>query len=117
MRARWPNLLLSLWLVVAPLILGFDSPQARANTVTVGLCLFLFVLVADSIPAFRFVDTALGLWLLASPFVLGYSDERVPTANNIIVGLLVAVLSLMPARRAGQLKLRPSREVRRGVHA
>ena len=109
MRARWSNILLSLWLVVAPLILGFDSPQARANTVTVGLCLFLFVLVADSIPAFRFVDTALGLWLLASPFLLGYSDERIPTANNIIVGLLVATLSLMPRRRAGQLSLRPRR--------
>ena len=111
MRARWPNLLLSVWLIVAPLILGFDSPHARANTVTVGLCLFLFVLVADSIPAFRFVDTALGLWLLASPFLLGYSDEIVPTAHNIAAGLVVAALSLMPARRAGQLKLRPSHEV------
>lgn len=113
MRARWPNLLLSVWLTVAPLILGFDSPQARANTVTVGLCLVLFVLVADSIPAFRFVDTALGLWLLASPFLLGYGDELLPTVHNILVGAAVAVLSLMPARRAGQLKLRPSR----GVHA
>ncbi|MFY0524212.1 SPW repeat protein [Archangium gephyra] len=111
MRARWPNLLLSVWLIIAPLILGFDSPQARANTITVGLCLFLFVLVADSIPAFRFVDTALGLWLLASPFVLGYSDDIVPTAHNIAVGLVVAVLSLMPARRPGQLSLRPSHEV------
>ncbi|MCY1080070.1 SPW repeat protein [Archangium lansingense] len=113
MRARWPNLLLSVWLIIGPLILGFDSPHARANTVTVGLCLFLFVLVADSIPAFRFVDTALGLWLLASPFALGYSDEIVPTAHNIAVGIVVAALSLLPAKRAGQLKLRPSHE---GVH-
>ncbi|MFE8600525.1 SPW repeat protein [Archangium violaceum] len=111
MRARWPNILLSLWLMVAPLILGFDSPHARANTVTVGLCLFLFVLVADSIPAFRFVDTALGLWLAASAFVLGYGDQLLPTAHNVIVGLAVAGLSLMPAYRAGQLSLRPSREV------
>jgi len=117
MRARWPNLLLSAWLVVAPLILGFHSPQARANTVTVGLCLFLFVLVADSIPAFRFVDTALGLWLLVSSFLLGYSDEIVPTAHNILVGLAVAVLSLIPARRPGQLMLRPRHAVRREVRA
>ncbi|PTL82713.1 SPW repeat protein [Vitiosangium sp. GDMCC 1.1324] len=106
MRARWLNLLLSAWLVVAPLILGFDSPAARANTVTVGLCLFLFVLVADSIPAFRFVDTALGLWLVVSPFLLGYSREGGSTVNSIIVGLVVAALSLLPARRAGQLSLR-----------
>lgn len=105
MRTRWWNLLLSVWLIVAPLILGFDSPQARANTVTVGLCLFVFVLVADSIPAFRFVDTALGLWLAVSPFLLGYSGELRSTVNGVIVGLLVAALSLLPARRAGQLFL------------
>lgn len=109
MRARWLNVLLSAWLVVAPFILGFHSPEARANTVTVGLCLFLFVLVADSIPAFRFVDTALGLWLAASPFLLGSRGERVSTVNSVIVGLVVAVLSLLPARRAGQLSLRPWR--------
>jgi hypothetical protein len=111
MRTRWWNLLLSVWLTVAPFVLGFDSPRARANTVTVALCLFVFVLVADSIPAFRFVDTALGLWLAVSPFLLGYSDERVSTVNSVIVGLLVAGLSLLPAWRAGQLYLRPRHRV------
>lgn len=105
MRTRWWNLLLSVWLVVAPLVLGFVSPQARANTVSVGLCLFLFVLVADSIPAFRFVDTALGLWLAVSPFLLGYNGEPRATVNGVVIGLLVAALSLLPARRAGQLHL------------
>lgn len=111
MRARWSSMLLCVWLVVSPLILGFGAPEARANTVTVGLCLFLFVLVADSIPAFRFVDTALGLWLVASPFLLGYSEEMAPTVNSILVGLLVAVLSLLPSRRPGQLSLRPGHEL------
>ena len=112
MRTRWWNLLLSVWLTVAPFVLGFDSPQARANTFTVGLCLFLFVLVADSIPAFRFVDTALGLWLAVSPFLFGYSGELRATVNSVLVGLLVAALSLLPARRAGQLYLRPGRAIR-----
>lgn len=112
MRTRWWNLLLSVWLVVGPLVLRFHS-QARANTVTVGLCLFLFVLVADSIPAFRFVDTALGLWLAVSPFLLGYSGEPRATVNGVIVGLLVAGLSLLPARRAGQLYL----TARHRIHA
>ncbi|MGZ3457813.1 MAG: SPW repeat protein [Archangium sp.] len=111
MWARWSNMLLSAWLVIAPLILGFDSPAARANTVTVGLCLFLFALVAEAIPAVRFVDTALGVWLVFSPFLLGYSHEAAPTANGILVGLLVAALSLVPSR--GWLFLRP----RRRVHA
>lgn len=105
MRTRWWNLLLSVWLAVAPFVLDFVSPQARANTITVGLCLFLFVLVADSMPAFRFIDTALGLWLAVSPFLLGYSGELRSTVNGIVVGLLVAGLSLLPARRAGQLFL------------
>ncbi|WNG46116.1 hypothetical protein F0U60_19850 [Archangium minus] len=113
MRARWSSLLLCVWLVVSPLLLEFGAPEARANTVTVGLCLFLFVLVADSLPAFRFVDTALGLWLVVSPFLLGYSDKSIPTVNSVIVGLLVAALSLLPSRRAGQLSLR----TRRPLHA
>jgi hypothetical protein len=104
-------MLLCVWLVVSPFILGFGTPEARANTVTVGLCLFIFVLVADSIPAFRFVDTALGLWLVASPFLLGYGDEMAPTVNSILVGLLVAALSLLPSKRPGQLTPSPEREL------
>ncbi len=107
MWARWSNLVLSVWLVLSPFVLGFDSPAARANTVTVGLGLFLFALVAEAIPAFRFVDTALGLWLIASPFLLGYRNELAPTANSILVGLLVTALSLV--RSPGRLYLRPRR--------
>jgi hypothetical protein len=103
MWVRWSNLVLSVWLVVAPFLLHFNLPAARTNTVIVGLCLFLFALVAEAIPAFRFLDTALGLWLIASPFLLGYGhvgygDEWAPAVNSVVVGILVAALSLVPVR-------------------
>lgn len=36
-----------------------------------------------------------GLWLIASPFILGYSGSSVPTTNEVIVGIVAAVLALI----------------------
>ncbi|HSP81575.1 MAG TPA: SPW repeat protein [Myxococcaceae bacterium] len=98
MWARWSNVVLSAWLIVAPFILGYDVPAARVNSVTLGMGIFLVALIAEVIPPVRFLNTAMGVWLILAPFLLGYGDELAPTLNDIIVGILVAALSLVPAR-------------------
>jgi hypothetical protein len=110
MWARWFNVALSAWLVVAPFLLRYDSPAARVNSVILGMGIFLIALLAEVMPPVRFLNTALGIWLVLSPFLLGYGDALAPTANAIIVGLLLAALSLMPVRW-GRL------HVRRGARA
>jgi hypothetical protein len=99
MWARWLNIALSIWLVLAPFLLGYEAAAARANSVTVGMCIFVVALVADAVPAFRFGNTALGLWLIAAPFLLRYGGELPPTASDIVVGVLVTGLSLVSPGR------------------
>lgn len=39
----------------------------------------------------------LGLWLIIAPFALGYRTVPTATWNNVIVGIVVAVLSIIRA--------------------
>lgn len=39
------------------------------------------------------VNTILGIWLILSPFLLGFSDVASATWNNIIIGILLAVVA------------------------
>jgi hypothetical protein len=45
-------------------------------------------------PRVAWWDVIFGVWLLVSPFVLGFSRNTALTWNNVMVGALVAVLSL-----------------------
>ena len=38
---------------------------------------------------------SLGLWLAISPWVIGFSDEQAATANAAVVGIALAVVSLL----------------------
>jgi hypothetical protein len=40
------------------------------------------------------VNAVLGAWLLLSPWAVGYADERVATANAVVVGLALAAGAL-----------------------
>ena len=39
----------------------------------------------------------LGIWLIISPFVVGYGEAKGALWNNIIIGIIVAVLSAWAA--------------------
>lgn len=41
----------------------------------------------------RWINLILGLWLIVSPFVLGFSSNAYALWNNLIVGILVAVIA------------------------
>jgi hypothetical protein len=41
------------------------------------------------------VGFSLGLWLAISPWVIGFSDEQAATANAAVVGIALAVVSLL----------------------
>lgn len=44
----------------------------------------------------------LGIWLIISPFVVGYGAIRGALWNNVIVGIVVAVLSAWAAITIGK---------------
>ncbi|WP_224240597.1 SPW repeat domain-containing protein [Hyalangium gracile] len=95
MWARWLSFVLGVWLFVAPLVLGYAERAARLNESLVGLAVAVVALLAASRPALRFVNIALGGWLLLAPLLLGYGDSTLPTAHDIILGVLIICASVL----------------------
>src|SRR5919201_6811792 len=98
--AVWINLLAGLWLIASPWIYGFFAPGAPSawNSIVVGI---LIALVAGARlgsgiagAGLSWVNAVLGAWTIASPFVYGYSGDAAPTANSIIVGVIVLIVGL-----------------------
>jgi len=111
MWSRWLNLVLGIWLILAPPVLGYRAPAAHVNDVAVGIAVAVVALASIVLPFLRYIQTVLGAWLVLAPWLLAYSGEARATLNDLVVGLLVLSLSLLPARRG------PLREGRRPVHA
>ncbi|MBJ6760842.1 SPW repeat protein [Myxococcaceae bacterium JPH2] len=99
MWARWCNLFLGVWLIIAPVVLDYPHPVPRMNDAIVGLLIATVALLSSLVMGLRFVNTLLGAWLVLSPPVLGYGDLTRATANDVIVGALVVCFSLVSAER------------------
>lgn len=95
MVARWLNLILGAWLIVAPWILSYDSTAAQQNDLWVGILVIIAAIVAMFWGMARFANTALGAWLILAPFILGYSGPTPSTFNDVIVGTVIVASSLV----------------------
>lgn len=90
------NVILGIWLVIAPLVVYFASPAALWNEVIVGIILFALALSRTS--ALRvtwpsWVNLVLGAWLVIAPFVLGDNNTSA-IWTQVISGLLIGLLAL-----------------------
>ncbi len=93
-------LVLGVWLVASPWVLGFTAIQAATwNAVILG---FVIVLMsAAELVKFHdweeWTDVLVGGWLAISPWVLGFPAEAggtaLFTANFVVVGLLVLAMA------------------------
>ncbi len=95
------NIVLGVWLVIAPAILGYGGISAAAwNDVIVGALIVIFAGVRVTMPGrfegLSWLNFVFGIWLIVAPFILGYL--RAPAVdgsgiiamwNDIIVGILV----------------------------
>lgn len=103
MFGRFGSIVLGVWLVIAPWVLGYASAAAKTNDVWTGLAVIAIALVAMFTGGdVRFVNTGLGAWLIAAPFILHYVHEPAPLYNDIFVGIGVIGFSLVhsiPRRR------------------
>ena len=115
------NLLLGMWIVISPWVLGYSqAPDAVWNAVVVGTAIAILALIRTASPlqfeGLSWVNFVLGGWLIVSPLVLSY--ERLDsvtalTANNVIVGLLVLILAAWSAAMTGRATDRTLRGPRR----
>jgi hypothetical protein len=89
------NVILGLWLIIAPWVLNYVTGAQNWNSVLTGIGVALFSAIRYTLPNqiwASWLNGILGLWLIISPFVL----NTVKTAvywNEVIVGILVAILA------------------------
>jgi len=103
------NLLLGLWLIVSPWVLSYASKATPAwNAHAVGIIIAVAALAA--LAAFQeweeWVNVTLGAWLVVSPYLLGFSTLAAAFWNQLIVGLLVALLAAWTLFQAEDLSLK-----------
>ncbi len=99
------NIIAGIWLIIASWVLGYSNlSRPLWNDVILGIA--VAVIAAIRLWAGRpyawlsWVNFILGLWLIISPWVLGYSGNRTALWNNVILGIIVAVLSAWSALAA-----------------
>jgi hypothetical protein len=107
----WINVVLGIWLVIAPFALAsVGRPSAwTANDVVLGVLLIGFswwmVAAAAPRPAAAWFEVLCGIWLIAAPFVLRYgvTSHRSNDVISGVIALIVAAVALtsmshMPTR-------------------
>jgi hypothetical protein len=106
---RWQDqviLLLGIWLIISPFVLGYPGDSLRAvNAYVAGVVIALlaaFDLYRTKMWAVV-VNMLIGLWVAISPWVPVMADRASLMVNNIIVGLAVLVLALWELRTDPEL--------------
>jgi hypothetical protein len=94
------NLVLGLWLLVSPWVLGYMAESWPAwNAHVVGV--IIAVAAVAALIAFQkweeWVNAALAAWLIVSPYLLGFASLQAALWNQLVVGVLVGLLAIWAA--------------------
>lgn len=89
------DLLLGIWLILAPFILLYDNVAPFWNDIIIGIliaCLAGYRLARPVRTAgASWTNVGIGVWLVIAPWILNYAMTPEATWNDIIVGLIVVV--------------------------
>ena len=102
------NIAAGIWTILSPYILGFAAiTAALTNNIIVGIIIGVLALIRvytpESSGGLSWINLLLGIWLIASPFILGITSLAV-IWNNIILGVIVAVMAVWSATAVTQEK-------------
>jgi hypothetical protein len=98
MRARWISFGVGVWLLLAPLVLGYASVTAVLHDVALGLLVCVGTLAALEFPVARLAVALPGLWLVATGSLRVFEAALVST-NELVTGIAILALSLVPSAR------------------
>jgi hypothetical protein len=98
MRARWASFGVGLWLLLAPLVLGYANVVSVLHDVAFGLLVAMGALAALEWPLARFGLVLPAAWLLVAPQAMGWASGAA-SANERACGAVVILLALVPSRR------------------
>ena len=96
MRARWASFAVGLWLILAPLALGYPTVASVLHEVALGLLVSIAALAAMEWPAARIGLAAPALWLLAAWDAIDWGSSVV-AANELACGVAILALALVPS--------------------
>jgi hypothetical protein len=91
--SSWVNILLGIWVIISPLVLGTNVPKAIWNNVIAGALVVILAIVRLSMrqPGWSWLNLLLAIWLVISPFVLFLGGPAM--WNNVILGIIIAALA------------------------
>ena len=100
----WTNFVLGLWLLFAPLTLAYSNTAAALwEDLLVGILIAALALwralgaETREMAGVSWIVAVLGIWVLNAPSALGYAGIAAAFWNDMIVGLVVAVLGTVRA--------------------
>jgi hypothetical protein len=95
---RWQDravLAAALWLYVSPFLFGIATLGDPAAVLSWACAVVLMVSSSEALAVFdpveEWMDGAVGVVLMAGPWLLDFTDEKLPAANSIVVGLAVTL--------------------------
>jgi hypothetical protein len=112
--ASWINVILGIWLIVSPWVLGFTAsgPDATWNSVILGIAVLILAYLGattdSAVPCWW--NIVLGIWLVISPYVLRFNGTPRAEPNTMAFGVIIGILALV----AGLAKMPPTTS--RAVH-
>jgi uncharacterized membrane protein len=93
----WCNLILGIWLIISPWVIGFPTSAATGITFVVGIAVLIAAIVAlssyEAARGARWLNLILGIWVVISPWVLRFATSSNATASNVIAGALVVIFA------------------------
>jgi hypothetical protein len=113
MYARWSSFAVGLWLLMAPLVLGYGAVGPILHDIAMGLLVCVATLAALEWPLARFALAAPALWLVVSAT---RTADRAAAFAELSAGGLLLVLALVPSARLLP-RLPPSDGGRAGLRA
>ena len=99
MWARYATVLLGIWLMAAPGILGFEKLIADNDRIVGPLIVtFSMISLSECTLSVRMANLLPAAWLLFAPWILDY-DNSTAFASDYISGLLILGLTLVKQKR------------------
>jgi hypothetical protein len=94
--------LAGIWLLISPFVVGFAYlTAAMTNNVVCGAVVIILALArfagASRQVWMSWVNCLIGIWVLISPWVIGFARNHPATTNNVIIGIIIAILAFWSA--------------------
>lgn len=103
-QAVWINLLIGIWLIIAPFALPATAARAAwaTNDVILGILLIAasaWMLAVTVLPlGAAWFEILCGIWLIVAPFAMGYRTMQTAMWNDVICGIVSIIVAAIAAQ-------------------